>query len=184
MAWENYRVYALPLNPEPWAVGPAFVVRTGGAPKARIGPDHTLQTYQNAVKDELRLQGVTEILPGDYSLHFSFSRQLAKYGTASGRTSTRNAADATNMQKATEDALQGVLIHNDRDVVRVGSVIIDQGPSVTPFVVIEILYGLTDEDPSVLTDAPLELMDEAIERMFATELARENARNRKDVWKF
>lgn len=183
MSWENYRVYALPLNPEPWAVGPAYVVRAGGTPKARIGPEPTLQTYQNAVKDELTMQGA-EILPGNYSLYFTFSRQLASYGTASGRTSTRNAADATNMQKATEDALQGVLIHNDRDVVRVGSVIVDQGPDVSPFVVIEILFGLTDEDSSKMDGAPGELMDEAIDRMIATEKAREEARNRRDVWEF
>lgn len=181
MAWENYRVYALPLNPEPWKVGPAYVVRTGGAPKARIAPEPTLQTYQNAVKDELRLQGV-ELLPGDYSLYFSFSRQLASYSTASGGTSTRNACDATNMQKATEDALQGVLIHNDRDVVRVGSVIVDQGPQVSPFVIIEILFGLTDEDSSKMDDVPREYMDEAIERMIATEKAREAARTRKDTF--
>lgn len=179
----NYKVYALPLNPEPWKVGPAYVVKNSGVPKAKIGPDPTLQTYQNAIKDELTMQGV-ELLPGDYSLYFTFSRNLASYGTSSGKTSTRNAADATNMQKATEDALQGVLIHNDRDVVRVGSVIVDQGPLVSPFVVIEIMYGLTDDDSSKMDDKDPDLMEQAIEGMIAAEQAREEARNRKDVWKF
>lgn len=171
----------MPLNPEPWAVGLAHVVRTGGAPKARIAPDPTLQTYQNAVKDELRLQGV-ELLPGDYSLYFSFSRQLASYTNGSGHTSTRNAADATNMQKATEDALQGVLIHNDRDVVRVGSVIVEQGALVNPYVIIQIMYGLTDMDSSKIWEAPGDLMDDAIESMIETEQQREAARNRKDTF--
>ena len=181
MTWENYRVYALPLNPEPWAVGTAYVIKTGGAPKAKIPPDPTLQTYQNAVKDELRLQGV-ELLPGDYSLYFSFSRNLASYTTPGGRTSTRNAADATNMQKATEDALQGVLIHNDRDVVRVGSVIVEQGPTVIPYVIIQIMFGLTEEDSSKIWEAPGDLMDEAIDSMIKTEQQREAARNRRDTF--
>jgi len=179
----NYRVYALPLNPEPWKVGHAYVVRSSGQPKARIAPDATLQTYQNAVRDELTLQGV-ELLPGDYSLYFSFSRQLASYTSAEGRTSTRNASDATNMQKATEDALQGVLIGNDRDVVRVGSVIVDQGPAVSPFVIIQIKFGLTEEDSSKMDDVPPELMDEAINRMIAIEKEREQARNSQQVWEF
>ena len=141
--WENYKVYALPLNPEPWAMGTAYAVKSGGGYRVKVPPDPTLMTYKNAVKDELTLLGA-ELLPGDYSIYFTFSRQLAQYLTPTGKTSTRNAADATNMQKATEDALQGVLIHNDRDVVRVGSVIVDQGIKVIPFVVIEILYGLTE----------------------------------------
>ena len=180
---DNYRVYALPLNPEPWTVGKAYVVKAGGVPKARIAPDATLQTYQNAVKDELTLQGA-ELLDGDYSLYFTFSRQLASYAGVSGRTSTRNAADATNMQKATEDALQGVLIHNDRDVVRVGSVIVEQGPLVSPFVVVEILFGLTDEDSSKMDGVDRGLLEDAIEDMIVNEQAREKSRNTREVFKF
>jgi len=180
----NYEVYALPLNPEPWAVGHISVVRRGGVYKPMVAPELTLQTYQNAVRDELTLQGA-ELLPGDYSLYFSFSRQLAKYKASAKQTSTRNASDATNMQKATEDAIQGVLIGNDRDVVRVGSVIVDQGPSVTPFVIIEIKYGLIEDDSSKMDDIPRgELIDNAIDEMIETQRMREESRNRKDIWNF
>lgn len=144
----NIVAYALPLNPEPWAIGPAFPIRSGkGGLTAKVGPNKTLQAYQNAVRDELMLQNC-EVVPGEYSLRFTFSRQLASYQGVDG-TSTRNGADATNMQKATEDALQGVLIGNDRDVVRVQSYRADQGSHVTnPFVVIELIYGIGEDDPS------------------------------------
>lgn len=133
--------YALPINPEPWVVGNAYVGRGGGRSFARIAPDKTLKLYQEAVRAELDALGV-EMVPGKYELELYFFRQNAQYKDAAGRTRTRNTPDVTNMQKATEDALQGVLIGNDRDVVSVSSRLVAAGVDVDPMVVIRLTYGL------------------------------------------
>lgn len=136
--------YALPINPEPWAIGNAYVGRGGGKTFARIAPDKTLKLYQEAVRAELEAQGA-EVLPGKYALEFFFYRQNAQYTDAAGRRRTRNRPDVTNMQKATEDALQGVLIGNDRDVVSVSSHLLAAGPEVEPAVVISLTCGIEQE---------------------------------------
>lgn len=141
-------VYALPINPEPWAVGSAFVKRGGGKTFAAIAPDKTLRTYQEAVRAELESLGVKEV-PGKYMLELYFYRQNAQYTDAAGRRRTRNRPDVTNMQKATEDALQGVLIGNDRDVVSVSSHLVEAGPEVDPKVVVCLTYGLDLESVPV-----------------------------------
>lgn len=133
--------YALPINPEPWVVGNAYVGRGGGKAFAKIAPDKTLQLYQNAVRAELEAQGA-EPVPGKYMLELYFFRQNAQYLDTAGRKRTRNTPDVTNMQKATEDALQGVLIDNDRNVVDVSSHLIAAGTDVDPMVVIHLTYGL------------------------------------------
>lgn len=126
--------YVLPLNPEPWAVGNAYVVRSGGKLTARVGPNPGLQSYQEAVREELA--DVKMLPPGRYRLDFYFWRQQAQYLDAADRKRQRNQADATNMQKALEDALQGVLFENDRDVAQISSTIVAQGVEVKPCIVI------------------------------------------------
>lgn len=112
--------YCLPVNPEPWAVGNAYVARGGGKAFAKVAPDKTLKTYQEAIRSELEARGA-KLLEPPYAIEFYFWRQNAQYKSPKGRTMTRNTPDTTNMQKATEDAIQGVLIGNDRDVVAVKS---------------------------------------------------------------
>lgn len=112
------------INPEPWRVGPASVARNrAGKWFARIGPDTQLVAFQNAVKEAL--EGTAVKLDGEIELRFYFWRRLDKY-TTTRRTSTRHVVDATNMQKATEDALQGVLMDNDREVKSIQSTIVEQ----------------------------------------------------------
>ena len=137
----NTVTYALPVNPEPWVVGNAYVGRGGGKAFAKIAPDKTLKLYQEAVRAELEVQGA-EMVEGKYALELYFFRQNAQYKDAAGRTRTRNTPDVTNMQKATEDALQGVLIGNDRDVVSVSSHLVAAGTDVDPMVVVHLTYGL------------------------------------------
>lgn len=112
--------FCLPVNPEPWAIGSAYVRRGGGKAFASIAPDKTLKTYQEAIRSELMARGASLLEP-PYALEFYFWRQNAQYQSPKGRTMTRNTPDTTNMQKATEDAIQGVLIGNDRDVLAVKS---------------------------------------------------------------
>lgn len=116
------------LNPEPWAVGDIAY--------NRIAPDPNLVAYQAAVKGEL--EGVAEKLVGDLDVTFFFWRQQARYIDAADRIRQRNQADATNMQKALEDALQGVLFDNDRNVRHISSTIIEQGPRVEPRILIRL----------------------------------------------
>lgn len=127
--------YAFAVNPEPWAIGPIS--------HNKPGPEPTLKAYQEAIRSELLAQEAGMKL-GLYSVRLRFSRQLAKYVKLSnGGTAHRNQADATNMQKATEDALQGIVIGNDRDVARVESRIAGPQESTTdPWVLIEVRYGI------------------------------------------
>lgn len=146
--YPNVVAAALPLNPEPWAMGNVAVITAGRKPFPKVSPNKTLKTYQDAVQAELEIEDIG-ILPGPfYSVRFTFSRQLVKYKTRGGKTSSRNWADVTNMQKGTEDALQGVRIPNDRAVVRVQSGLYGpQRESTLPFVVIEIRHSIDGYSP-------------------------------------
>lgn len=111
--------HVLQLNPEPWAVGPLSVARgKGGKFFPRMGANQQLVSYQEAVRAELKRQQA-EMVRGPfgeydaYELVFMFHQVLAKYLTASGRQSQQKQADLTNLTKATEDAIQGILIPND-----------------------------------------------------------------------
>jgi Holliday junction resolvase RusA-like endonuclease len=122
----------LPVNPEPWAIGPLQVGKRGGKMFPSIGRNQQLASYKEAVREAIQsLPNPPEKLEGQYELYFWFWRRLDTYTrTESGRQVTKNVVDATNLQKATEDALQGVLIENDRDVVQIGAAMVEQGPDV------------------------------------------------------
>lgn len=142
------------INPEPWRVGPASAARNSrGKWFARIAPDAQLVAFQKAVKEIL--EHVSEQVEGEIELRFYFWRKLDEYKTET-RDSARHIADATNMQKATEDALQGVLMDNDRAVKRVQSTIVEQSTDTTPRIVVCITKwdGLNPHEipPSVWED--------------------------------
>lgn len=121
----------LRVNPEPWAVGTITRVKGG----ARLSPDPNLVAFQRAVREELENE---KMLPDDYrKITFYFFRQRVQYLDNRDKVRTRNQADATNMQKALEDALQGILFANDREVRDIRSVIVDQGVDVTPMILIK-----------------------------------------------
>lgn len=143
----------VPVNPEPWAIGDVSVGKRGGKIFPRVSPNGQLVAFQEAVRSELN--GREALPPGEYDLYFYFWRRLDDYETESGRRHRKHYADATNMQKATEDALQGVLIDNDRNVRKVGSEIVEQGPDVTPAIVIraEMYAGLTPHEESAIPES-------------------------------
>ncbi len=123
------RWYVLHINPDPWAIGPISVGKRNGKYIPIVGRNEQLYSYQEAVKAEL---ADTEQLPFDeFELTFFFWRRLDTHET--GR---KHQADATNLLKATEDALQGVLFENDRNARDVRSTIVAQGPDMKPCVVI------------------------------------------------
>lgn len=145
----NIVAWSVPLNPEPWAMGTIQVIaHRGRRAFPKVSPDKTMSAYQKALEEELEELGVYE-LPGPYyAVRFTFSRQRVQYKDKAGRTQTRNWADVTNMQKATEDAMQAGAIANDRDVIRIESLLAStQTPTTRPWLVIEVRHSLESFHP-------------------------------------
>lgn len=145
------RWYVLNVNPEPWAVGPLDLLRRNGKLAPTMGRNLQLYMYQQAVKEEMQrcYPDVVE-LPPHYELDFWFWRN----------TERGNIADATNLQKATEDALQGVLLKNDRLVVRVGSTIVAQGADVTGALAFRVRWGIEPIENELTEPVPVFILAE------------------------
>lgn len=152
--------FVIEVNPEPWAVGPLSVGRSkGGKVFPKIGRNEQMFHFQEAIKEELGDPGV--FFEGKVELRVYFWRRRDEYKTPQSRTHRKHEADATNMLKATEDALQGVLFKNDKDNNDVRAVIVEQGADVTPRIVIAIRQGM--QMPPVMAEFPqhvCELLDE------------------------
>jgi hypothetical protein len=172
--------YAFPFNPQPWALGDINISRQNGKLRATPVPEKTLVAYQNALREGLRNAGA-EMHEGPYSIRFTFSRDLEQFLTPTGRTSQRNPADATNMQKATEDALQKILIHNDVDVIHIESDRCAQGVNVDPFVVIELKYEVHEWHTRRFPDDLYPKAQEALNGMKT--LAQKRAEMNTEVWR-
>lgn len=154
----RHAVHCLHLNPEPWAIGTAFVVK--GGRHAAVAPDKTLKAYQEAVRAELLAQGA-QMVEGPYILSFWFWRENVSYTDAAGKKRSRNSPDLSNMVKATEDAIQGILIDNDRDVVHIRPYLVARGKDVNPRVVIEVEQTTTEDWESTLSPAALYAIEHA-----------------------
>lgn len=132
--------FVLPVNPEPWALGPVGVARKGGHLRGYVGRNEQLANFKSAVQEALKHQLSPDylLITGRVRLQFFFWRNIAAYTTPQARTARKHEADVTNLQKATEDALQGLLFKNDKDTNDVRSVLFDQGPDVTGMIVVAI----------------------------------------------
>lgn len=139
------RWYIIDLNPEPWRVGPVNVGRKNGKPYASVGPDLQLKGFQTAVKD--LLEEDADLTEGEVVLTLIFWRQMEEYKSYQARTARRHQADLTNLQKAIEDAIQDVLITNDRNVREVHSYIAEQDHDTVPCIAIRVQpwYGFNPE---------------------------------------
>lgn len=132
----NKATFFVPVNPLPWKTPPFVPVRVRGKWVTKAGRNNEAHDFKEAVKESLISQGAT-MLPGPrYRVHLAFWRRLDKYTDSIGRILTKNWADSTNMQKLTEDALQGILFKNDRDNVMVSGQIIAQDTLTSPGVLI------------------------------------------------
>lgn len=142
----DYIWFVLDVNPEPWAIGPVGVSRTGGKLRPYVGRNAQLFAFQETVK--AALEGSPEMEAGKYSVRLILWRERAEYETPQARTHRKHEADATNMQKAFEDALQGVLFKNDKDVIDIHTSVIKQGPGVHGKIVlgIKVINELTEDD--------------------------------------
>jgi Holliday junction resolvase RusA-like endonuclease len=132
----DWTYFVLDINPEPWAIGPLSVGRRGNKMYPQVGRNTQLHFYKQAVKEELGDPGVW--FEGKVELDLYFWRRRDEYVTPQARTHRKHEADGTNLSKATEDALQGVLFKNDKDVVRCTWEIVDQGADANPAVVVGI----------------------------------------------
>lgn len=132
-------LYITGINPEPWTAPDVAVGRSGGKAFPIVHKKARLRAYQEAISESVR-DAYPDIEMWGAGQHirarFLFWRQLDSYTTASGKAGKRNEADATNLQKALEDALQGILFFNDRDIKTIESVIVDEGPEVQPTIVV------------------------------------------------
>jgi len=132
--------YALEINPEPWAIGPVGSARRGGKLTSYVGRNAQLHAYEEAIKEAVREQLPVgyKMIDGPIVLTLFFWRNRAEYTTPQAKTHRKHEADLTNLQKATEDALQGVLFKNDKDVCIVDSTMVEQGAGVVGRVVIGV----------------------------------------------
>ena len=147
---DGWHWFVLDVNPEPWAIGDLSVGRRGGKAFPMVGRNNQLHMYKEAVKEELDNPGIW--FDGKIELKFFFWRRRDEYKTPQARTHRKHEADGTNMAKATEDALQGVLFKNDKDVNRMEWTVVEQGPDVIPRVVVAIRQG--QDMPEVMAEFP------------------------------
>lgn len=123
--------FYIPINPEPWAVGPLSLGKKNGKFFPRMGRNEQLYSYQEAVREFLREDGRDwPLIENDVQLGFIFWHRIEQWTNPDGKVNTKKSLDVTNMQKATEDALQGIILKNDRQVKAVYSKILDDGPEV------------------------------------------------------
>lgn len=135
---QGWMFYDLPLNPEPWKIGPLSMGRrSGGSMYPMIGRDKQLYGYQMAIKEQLSKWN-TLLLPGMYVAQYHFWRRRDAYTTEKSRQVRKHEADLTNMLKATEDACQSVLFGNDVDCVGHTNYVFEQGKGVSARVVIGV----------------------------------------------
>lgn len=149
---EIWRV--LCINPEPWAIGPLSLGRKKGGLFPLVGPNQQLVTFQRAIREELATIKLTE---GEVELDFYFWRKLESYKSGN-RNVVKKAADVTNLQKATEDALQDLAITNDRHVRRISSHLVEQGEDVDPRIVLRI-RKYQHFDPQQIPDFIWQIID-------------------------
>ena len=138
---------ALPgINPVPWKAPLA-----NWSQRQFYKPDEVM-AFQEAVREEVQTKltdgryeaEVFKYLVGPLTLRFWFWRRLDLGVSAHTKARRRgHQSDTTNMQKALEDALHGVVFDNDREVKDIRSVTVDQGPDVRPGIVIgvDVYYG-------------------------------------------
>jgi hypothetical protein len=129
------------INPEPWSAPEISLGRRGGklVPMAHTQPDQ--RGFQTALAEAFEKKYGKPCIPKEgpdpkYSrIEFYFWREVPEY-EIDGRTQHGNYADTTNLQKSTEDALQGLLYLNDRQLQDVRSVIVAQGPGIEPAILV------------------------------------------------
>lgn len=132
------------INPEPWRAGKLMTKVVARKAVPIQFKDQGTAAYQEAVHETVagalaELGVPLPIYPKGTLLrvYFSFWRQIEQYTSlTTGRKVTPNQPDTSNMVKATEDALQGLLFFNDRDNRICQGNLVQVGPDVEPAIMI------------------------------------------------
>lgn len=142
------------INPQPWEASEGQVV---GRRKVVFHKTDQLRFYQLALGVSFTDQNPRYValktgIP--LKVLFLFWREIEVVEKTGGGTSRSNIADATNLQKAAEDALQNVLYGNDQKNVDVRSRIVEQDVGVSPRIMIYISPdpGLSDFEASTVAE--------------------------------
>lgn len=140
------------VNPQPWT--PGEVGRRGKF--STLVKDQQLVVYQAAIQELLgahveRKNRVTTItkIPGGFAdwfepldmplrVEFRLWRRIEQWETPAGRKQSSRIADATNMQKALEDALQGIVFKNDKKNTHITTDVREQAKGIEPAIEIEV----------------------------------------------
>lgn len=117
------------INPEPWEAPEGSVIRKNGFHVHMHSPER-LTFYEESVAEEFVLQNPGFVNLGETELTVNFYLW---------RTVTGKNVDATNCQKALEDALQGVLYSNDTNN-RWVSTWLEQDETLDPFILINVNF--------------------------------------------
>lgn len=138
------------INPEPWTSPEVSIGRRGGKLAPQVFKREQLRAYQEAVADFIQRTYAPVAVETELALQFYFWRELD--------TPQSKKADATNLQKSTEDALHELLFVNDRQVQDVRSIICEQDVGVEPTIVIRWgpFVGIADPSPLQMRQALLD----------------------------
>lgn len=150
--------YVAHINPIPWTAPQVAVGRKGGKVYPQVYSSEELKNFKMGLADAIEKKYPdAEVIEDELALEFFFYRSIDT--EASNKRRKTHIADATNLQKAAEDALQGILFANDRQVVGVTSWIMEQSEEATPCIVIRVIWHprvprLPESVLSQIGDAP------------------------------
>jgi Holliday junction resolvase RusA-like endonuclease len=132
--------YVIPgINPVPWTSPEVSIGRKGGKVFPQVYASAELKNYKTALAEEVQEKYPdVDVIEDEIALRFFFWRRLDEM--RGNRRRKGHVADATNLQKAAEDALQGVLFKNDQQVVHAESWVMAQHDAVEPLVVVELTW--------------------------------------------
>jgi Holliday junction resolvase RusA-like endonuclease len=129
------------INPEPWTAPNVSIGRSGSRIFPRVHKSARLDNYQQGIAESIKAAYpdiAMERPDSTLVVQFFFWRQLEGYTTATGRSSRRHVADATNCSKALEDALQGILYKNDSQIAAPLPVMVEQQATTKPLIIIVV----------------------------------------------
>lgn len=145
------------IDAEPWTAPSLSTGRSGGRVYPKAHKNAGLANYQNAIREAVQNSLPSGFEPWEHEIVLSFSiwRDLPEYPSATGRKSKRKKADATNMQKALEDALQGILFKNDVQVRCITTIIRAQAKDVKPCITI-LMFDSNVEPKDHVIEYPID----------------------------
>lgn len=151
------------VNPIPWTSPTVTVGRRKGQYKPQVYSSAELKNYKAALAEEFeRAYPDAPLIEDEIGVTFFFWRHIDVGTTGSNRTRS-NEADATNLQKSTEDALQGVLFKNDRQVVHGASWIMGQSEETEPMIVVRVEWH--PKRPKVDVESGIDLFGEDYQKV-------------------